>query len=494
MGAISGLICMLFLGSALGIAAETARENSVRLTLRECIMKALDNNLEISIQRLSPQLDAAAILQALGEFDPALVFTPNYEENKTPLDAQSAVAAGGRLATKSRTSSLATSVQGKIPFGTSYDFGMRTSDGQNTFNSFRDQYTTFWGLTLTQPLLKGFGTDQQLTTIRIAKKQKEMSDEAFALKVMDIVTRIKSAYYNLVFAIENRRVQLQALDLAAKLLEDNRKRVQIGVMAAIEATQAESGVAGREEDVILANQEVSLRTNELRSLISQNISDLRDSLLLPADSPAETPVPSSSLEEIIAQAMSDRPDYRQAKLAIEQRHLQVKYDEKQKYPQVDLKGSYGFNGIGHDFPESVSAENDRWAVGVAVRIPLPDQAAQGRLETARLQKEKALLQLKQIEQTILVDVDNALENVLSSHKRIRATRTATRAAEESLTAESTKLKTGTTTSFVLLELQKKLADARSREIRALADYNIALAQLQRAAGATLRENDIELVK
>ena len=263
----------------------------MNLSVHDCIVMALENNLEVSIQRISPWLDEAAILQARGEFDPALTLTPNYEENSTPLDAQSSVAAGGRTTTQSRDTSLAGGVQGKIPTGTAYDFGLRTTNSRNTFNSFRDQYSTFWGLSLTQPLLKGFGVDNQLTAIRIARKQRESSNEAFSFKVMDVVTRIKSAYYNLLFAIENQRVQLQALDLAAKLLEDNRKRVQIGVMAPIEVTQAESGVAGREEDMLIANQEVNIRMNELRSLISRDISALRNRSLRPADIPTEVPPP-----------------------------------------------------------------------------------------------------------------------------------------------------------------------------------------------------------
>ncbi len=470
------------------------RTDALYLTVRDCIAMALDNNLEISIQRIAPQMDAAALRQAKGDFDPALVLAPNYEENTTPLDAQSVVAAGGRLSTKSRTSSLSTSLQGKIPSGTSYDFGLRTSDGQNTFNSFQDQYSTFWGLSVTQPLLKGFGTANQLATIRIARKQKEISDEAFALKVMDIVTRIKTSYYNLVFAIENRHVQLQALDLASKLLDDNRKRVRIGVMAPLELTQAESGVAAREEDVILAGQEVNLRMNEIRALISQNVSELRDRPVMPTGMPQDASLPLMNHDEAITTAMASRPEYRQAQLTIEQRHLQVKYDENQRYPQMDLKSTYGYNGIGKDFSSSINADTERWSVGVAVRIPLPDQAGQGRLEKSLLDKERALLQLKQVEQNILVEVENALNNVEASYKRILATRASTHTSEQALDAENTRLKAGATTSFVVLELQKKLADARSRELRALADYHIALAQLHKAQGTSLGENDIELVK
>ena len=478
---------------ALALADQPAEER-MPLTIRDCIVMALENNLEISIERLTPQMDAADILKARGDFDPALVFTPNYLYEESPLTAQAAVAAGGRAATQTRTASVDTSVEGKIPLGTEYKLNLTSADTQSTFNSFRDQYDTFWGLELTQPLLKGFGPANQLNTIRIARKQKEISEEALTQKVADIVTRIKSAYYNLFFALENQRVQFQALEEATKLLENNRKRVEIGVLTPLDVATAESGVAEREVQVISTNQEVKQRMNELRALIFEDISGVRDRMLWPMDQPSDIPVPSRNLDEVFANAMEDRPDYRQAKLAVEQQHLQVKYYENQGYPQVDLKGSYGYNGIGNDFSESVTTEDRRWALGFAVRIPLPDQTGQGQLEKSRLERARALLQLKQAEQTVLLEVDNAWEKVQTNYKSILATRVATHAAEEALAAEMTKLKAGTTTSFTVLQMQNKAADARSREIRALADYNISLAELEKAEGISLRKNQIELVK
>lgn len=490
----TGLFCLAWLLMVPNILrADSRPQEELPLTLRECLLMALDQNLEISIERLGPKLDEAAILQNRGDFDPSLVLTPRYEENNPGPAAQLPASAGGLGAVKSRTSSWSSSLAGKIPMGTEYDFGLQTTDSENALRNFRDQFSTFWGLSLSQPLLKGFGPASQLSVIRIARKQKEISVDAFALKVMEIVTRIQNAYHNLAFAVENRRVRIQSLDLAAKLLEDNRKRVQIGVMAPLEATQAESGMATREDEVIRANEEVNVRMNELRSLISRDVAGLQQRFLNPVDRPTDAPPPVRARADVMVAALQNRPDYHQAKIAVEQKHLQVKFDENQGYPQVDLNGSYGFNGVDANFGKSVGTENEKWALGMAVRIPLPDQAGQGRLQKSRLEKERTLLELKRVEQTILVEVDNALTGVENSHKRIGAARVATRAAGQSLTAEMGKLKRGLSTSFVVLELQKQLAEAKSRELRAVADHAIAIAQLQQAEGATLRANQIELV-
>ncbi|MFZ4694374.1 MAG: TolC family protein [Verrucomicrobiia bacterium] len=487
---LAALGIVLLLWGSPGVAAG----EPLSLSLQDCVRRALDGNLEISIQRLNPLIDEEAVRIARGDFDPAVVFSPNYGENSTPLDAQSSVAAGGLTSTKTRTTDFSTGLEGKFPTGTRYNLGLRSSDSQNTFNSFQEQYTTYWGLDVAQPLLRGFGTASQMAPIRIARVAKNISDEDFSGRVMDVITRVHDAYHNLVFAIQNRTVQFQALELAAKLLEDNRKRVLIGVMAPLEITQAESGVASREENVILANQDVNLRMTALRALISPNLSEIQDRPLAPSDLPGDIPPPVRSRDELLVDALELRPDYRAAKLVVERQNIQLVYDQQQRWPQVDLKGTAGFNGVNQDFTKSVDTKNDRWAVGMAVRIPLPDQAAQGHLESSRLRKQQAILQLKRAEQTVVVDVSNALDAVDASHKRIKVTRVARRAAEDALAAETSKLRAGTSTSFVVLELQNKLAEVRSREIRALADYSIALAKLHLSVGRTLRENNIELVR
>ncbi len=465
-------------------------EERIPLTVRDCIVKALENNLDISIQRITPQLDDAAILQARGEFDPAFTLSPSYGEATSSLDRLSSNPASPL----SRTTTWKTALEGKVPSSTSYSLSFDTTDSQTAANTFRDQYSSGWGLTLTQPLLKGFGTDNQLSSIRIKRKAKEISNEDFSLKVMDVVTQIKSAYYNLFFAIEDQKVKLQALELNAKTLADDRKRVEIGVKTPLDVTQDESAVAQGEVALITANQNININMNNLRKLISRDISELRKQRLWPVDSPSDVPPPLPNLEEVIGHAIETRPDYLAAKLAVEKQHLQLKFAENQKYPQIDLTGTYGYNGISREFIQSVNTEADTWVVGLSIKIPFPDQANQGKLKAATLEKEKSLLFLKQTEQKILVEVDNALEKVQSNYKNIGATRAARRAAQGALDAETAKMKAGTATTFILLELQKKLADAKSSEIQATVNYNIAIAELQQAEGSTLRVNDIELVK
>jgi outer membrane protein TolC len=219
--------------------------------------------------------------------------------------------------------------------------------------------------------------------------------------------------------------------------------------------------------------------------------------LLPAVHPPVENVPLDARASIMT-AFDSRPDYRQARHEIEQRGIQLAFNRNQLWPQVDLEASYGLNGRGGSFDQFAddvgSGDNPQWTVGVVVRIPLGNRQARADYQTALLEEERALLELKRLEQQIIVEVDNAAGAVVTNRKRVDATAAAVRLAEESLRAEIERLKNGLSTSLLVLQAQSALADARAAAIRARADYNKSIVELQRAAGTTLQKHGIEITK
>jgi outer membrane protein len=494
------LLAMLFLVPFMGFAEETSPtsappsdDGTLKLSVQECVIMALENNLDLSINRIDPQLSLTLIQQARGAFDPIFTLSPGYSESLQRLTAQNSLATGGLLETQSRDPTINTSLQGKIPTGTIYNFGLQTFETEGTVNNFKSEFNSTWGATLSQPLLKGFGIDNQLYAIRNARKQKEISDEVFAFSVIDVITNTKIAYYELIYAIEYRKIQLEALDLASKTLEENKVRVSAGVLIPLDITEAEFGVAQSEQAVVLADQDLHTKMNTLRSFISQNIIELRKKFLLPIDPLTDAPSLVYSFEDALSIAIENRPDYHQAKLIIDQQQLTLKYNENQSYPQLDLQGSYQFNGVGNNFSDSITTDNHKWTVGVTFSMPLPDQSGQALRENSALQKQRALLQLKKSEQIIALDIDNSLDSLNSSHERILTARKQIVLAQKKLNAETEKLNAGTTTSSEVLRFQKDLTNAKSEEIRALLDYNTALARFEQKKGTTLLENNINLI-
>jgi len=191
-----------------------------------------------------------------------------------------------------------------------------------------------------------------------------------------------------------------------------------------------------------------------------------------------------------------RPDYLSAKEALEKQNIVVQFNRNQLWPEIDLQGSYGLNGRGRSFSSytanQTTDDSPVWSVGIAVSIPIGNRQARSNYHVARLDADQLLLNLKALEQDIIVQVDNAVGHVEANLESVKATHEATRLAQESLDAEKKKLLAGTSTTFLVLQAQAQLATARSAEIRARSDYSESLVALDQAEGTILSKNNITL--
>lgn len=471
----------------------SAQETSVSLTLRECIELALRNNIDISVERINPLIEEGDILAAYGDFDPRLTLALRHQNRETPLFEEEIA---GNRASESRATTFSPSLLGKLPTGTEYDFSY-DSTRQLTSPDFDHEHRATGAISLAQPLLRNFGFAANLATLRIAKKNRQIARYTLLTRITETVNEVHKAYYDLKFAMANLQVQEESLEIAKALLAENKKRLEVGLMSPLDVTQAESGVASQEETLIQAQQEIKTQSNRLRRLIASDVAHSRSLRPIPVDKPIMEPV-EVVVDESITRALQNRPEYLQQKKQIEADRVQLSYDFNQLFPQINVEASYGQSGLGTSFEsafDSVHEDGDRfptWLVGVVVDIPLGNAAARGRHRASRLRVQQSILELKGIEQDIIIEVDNAAAQVETNLKRIEATRAARRLAEETLNAEQKKLEAGTTTSYTVLQQQRDLTDARTKEIRAIADYNLSLAELYRVEGTLLAKYDITL--
>jgi len=470
---------------------------TMSITIRECIARALQNNLDIQIQRLNPSIQSWGVVLAQSTFDPALKGSATYADSVSPaaihyLSGVSEVT----TTTPVRAVSLNPSVSLGGPFvsGATYDLSASPFGSGGSLNS-NFVYSGTTAFSVTQPLLKNFGFGVNTASIRIARKSQEIAIQNFILQVINSVSAVENAYYELVFAIEDCKAKQEDLALAKQLLDETRRKVQIGVSSPLDVTTAESGVASREQAIILAQRTILDNENALKLLISQNVREFRDVSFTPVDYPVVEMV-ETDVARSIRTALDMRPDYLAAKNSVEKQNIQVKYDSNQLWPEIDLSGSYGWNGIGGSIEDWASNIGSRqfpvWSAGMSVTIPLGNRQARANYHAAFLQAEQLLLQLKQLEQQIVVAVDNAAGHVQTNLKSVEAASVARRLAEESYQAERTKLQTGTSTTLNVLTQESALADARSAEIRARANYMESLVALAQAEGTTLQKDDITL--
>lgn len=476
---------------------EAARKRSMSLT--DCVQEALVRNLDVQIERINPQISREELRGSYAGYDPTFRisgehryqlsgggFDPTIQFNIPPTEGNSDTFSSGISG-------------GLLPWGTTYDIGASLTESVSTFTTNRSDTTRgSAGITLTQPLLKNFLIDGTRLRISVAKNRLNYSEMGLRAKIMDVVTSVEKAYYDLIAAQENVKVQEQALQLAQQLLSENKKRVEVGTMAPLDEKQAESQVAGSRADLLSAQQALSAAENALRSLINDNYRDYRGLLIEPAEQLA-APVQQFNVQQSWSKGLAQRPEFLQAKLNAEQSELNLKYDRNQMLPDLALTGSYGHGAGGvavQEFGDGLddlrTGRNPTYSYGARLSIPLGNRAARSTYRTSRLALEQVKLSLKKTEEGILVEIDNNITTARVSLERVTARREARLYSEAALDAERKKLENGKSTSFFVLQLQKDLTGARSAEIGALADYNKALADLARSEGSTLERRAINL--
>ncbi|MDB6016506.1 MAG: Outer rane efflux protein [Pedosphaera sp.] len=471
---------------------EGAREPRI-LTLQECIQLALAHNLEIQVQQYNPLINEFALGINYAYYEPALGFRASHNFNSSPGGINPAT--GQPFPPNERsTDTYVPELSGFLPTGLSFDITGPLSKQTGTSVPLSTKYSSDPGITLRQPLLKNLWIDTPRLQIQLGKNAIKGSEVVLLGQVMTTVTSVQQAYYELVFARENVKVQAAALELAEQLLAENRKRVEVGALAPLDEKQAESQAAANRATLLLTQRQELAQENTLKSLLTDNYNEWVN--ISPVPSEGLLAIPQElNLQESWRLALAKRPDILEQKLTLERQNITVKYNFNQLFPTVDVTGSYGRNALNATFGGNLddirTGNNPFYSYGVVVSIPLGNGAARNAYKAAKASARQFLLQLKLLEQAAIVTVENDVAQVRTDLQTITARREARIYAESALEAEQKKLANGKSTSFIVLQLQINLTTARSTEIRALADYNEHLAQLALDEGSTLDKNHID---
>jgi outer membrane protein len=352
---------------------------------------------------------------------------------------------------------------------------------------------------LTQPLLKNFWIDSTRLTIRVDKNRLRYSEQGFRGQVITSVTAVESAYYQLIYQLEFVKVQEEALELSQTQLDQDRQRLQIGTLAELSVKQDESQVAQNKAQLISAENAAGGADLTLKNLLTDNYSEWQKVEIQPTETLA-APLELFDLQDSWSRALTARPDLLQARLNVEQEGIQLKFYRNQLFPQLDLVGTYGWNGVGsapigtydETFGEVRRGDAPYYSYGAQLTMPLSNQNARNQYKSGKVTLQQLLLTLKQLEQNIMVQVDNDIANAQSDYESVQATREARVYAEEALDAEQKTYSVGKATTFELLSSQSAVTTARGNEIQALVKYEQALATLDADEGSTLEKLGISI--
>jgi outer membrane protein TolC len=494
------LVALAALVYASGVSTAKAQsllpEKTRVLTIEEVVQMALTNNLDILITQLNPVIDQFTIHGLYGVYEPAFSMTAVHNYNDIPAGVFAA-AVVPYPPTVEKTDSYTPGLAGTLPTGLNYNFTGPISQPNISESGITDSYYTSGpGVTLSQPLLKNLWIDGARYQILVSKKTLKMDQLALRLQIMTVINTIKAAYYNLIFARQNVQVEEAAVQLAQETAHEDEQRVKVGALAPLDQKQAESQAASAESDLLTAQTTLALQENVLKGLLAFRLGQWTGVRPVPSEQLLAVPE-NPDVRECWRVGLTKRPDFLQAKVSIEKQHITIKYDFNQLFPELDVLGSYGRNAttmtLGENLTSIRQGTYPYYSYGLALTVPLGNSSARYNYKSAKAGLEQLLLQLKKVESTIVLAIDDDVKTIRSDLLKVDSTRKARLYAAEALQAEQTKLEHGKSTSFVVLQLQNNLTAARSAEIRALADYNIALEQLAFDDGTTLERNHIDLL-
>lgn len=501
------LVLALLGGFALG-----QEKKDISLTLEDSIVQALRNNLNVAVEVLNPELAAASVSQARQYFMPT--FQVDLTGNRMEQLSTWSLQGSGTYILK--TTGSTASVAQQMPFGgnitasLSYDY----QKNNQLFQSYNPSYTSRLNFALTQPLLRNFGWAISRREIIVAQNNLEVSRSQFKTILINLVYSVETAYWNLVYSVENLKTLEQALQSGRDLLAKSKKEVEVGTKAPIEVLNAEATVARREADILQAEAMVKRSQDQLKTLLNQGGDpSAKGQNLRPADTPSFKPF-TISLDEAFEKAMARRPDLEVAKSTIETKRINFRYAKNQTLPQLDLqlvKASPGISGAqfiydpnnpflpptpgdqgsaAQAFRDTFKFLYNNWTAGVTLTIPLGDVVGRANYAYAKLDLEQTQAYLKNQEQQIYLEVSDAVLTLETAAKSVDAYRIARELAEKQLEAEMKKLAVGMSTNYFVLTYQDALASARSMELKALIDYNVAVANIAKVTGSTLETRNI----
>jgi outer membrane protein TolC len=475
-----------------------------RLTIDDAVKVALEQNLDVQVERLNPRLSELAVDQARGAWLPQLTGAMQFRNSDQVPDS---FLSGAEDTLTSRSFSGSAGYDQVLPFGTTVGIGFDAarSTSNNTFSSFNPRLSSALSFDLNQPLLRGLRIDVNRAQFAISKKNQQITDIQLRQQVVATSRAVRLAYWTLVGARYSLGVAQASLDISRQTLRDNRTRVEVGTMAPIDVVQAEAEVARNEEAAIVAAAQIDQAEDALRQLLyDPKDPDFWTADLELADAPQ---LPSTQadvdVEGAVKNALEKRTDLLQLRKQLEVSQINIDLARDQSRPQVNAVVNYGLNALGG--VQRVRDPNDpfggevintverrfgsvlgdlfgldfpTWSVGLQVVYPLGNSTQKVNTTRQRLALEQQQLSLRASELAVAGQVRTAARNVNTNRKRVDSTTSARVFSERQLDAARKKFAVGLAQSIDVLIAQRDLANARFNELSSIIDYVQSLVEYE----------------
>jgi outer membrane protein len=551
-------------------------DGKLEITLQDAVELALENSLDIAVARYNPWFGDTDIMAAesgglpqgiagadlpystanvpLLTFDPVLTTSAYFDDVSTPVNNPFISGTG----VSSLTGLITHTAQYQAQYSQGFSTGTTvTASWDNTRSSssspenfFNPSVSSTLTVVFQQQLLNGFGLFQNRRNILIAKNNRKLADYVFEQQAITTVTNTINAYWELVYARENVKVEQQAVTVSSKLYGDNKKQLEIGTMAPLDVTRAESELATDRQNLIVA-QTTQLQDEQiLKNAISKD--PLSPALLnveiIPTDHPnPPEAVEAATFEDAVKEAFVKRPDLLQQDLNVKNAVINSQATHQALLPTATLTAEYQSAGLAGNSPlvtgtsttagsalvgangqpitvldmngmpvevfEPNTAEVTNglshqgfgnaqsqifhnqfpnYLVGVNLQLPIRNRAAQATNQRAVLMQRQLETQMQQLKNAAVLDVRNAYILLTQDRAQVQAASKARELQQQTFNAEQKRYQLGASTVYNVILTQRDLITAQGTELRALANLVEAKANYERAVGRTLEVNRVTI--
>src|SRR5712671_5642946 len=543
-------------------------DGKLELSMQEAVELALENSMDIVVQRYNPWFADTSILKAnaggfgfttpgavfggsssntpLLNYDPVVTTTLTIDDRNIPVNNPLTSGTGTGLSSLTRltqhTSTYNFQVAQGFQTGTTFfaAFDNTRNSSTSAANLFNPSVTSTIFAGFQQQLLNGFGRSVNTRNIRIAKNNRKIADWAFTQQAITTVTNTITAYWELVFARENVKVQQQAVTVAEKLSNDNKKQLEIGTMAPLDVTRSESELATDRQNLVVA-QTVELQDQQvLKNAISKNplAPNFVNVEIIPTDLPSRPEaIEAPTFEEAVKEAFAKRPELQEEALNLLNGAIDLKATRNALLPTATLTAQYSSVGLAGNqakfttatvagapvvnangqpvpgdflpatqftpngiaqagFSDALSSAFHNnfpdYQVSLNVQIPIRNRSAQADNQRAILTQRYLEAQLQQMKNAALLDVRNTYIALTQDRAQVDAASKARELQQQTFDAEQKRYALGASTVYLVIQTQRDLVSAQGTELRALANLAEAKANYERAVGRTLEVNKVTI--
>lgn len=457
--------------------------------IQDSILKALENNPVVAIQRLEPQKAMTAVEEKRSAFDPSVSLSASKSKAKT--EAQLGTRPEPIELTTER-SMMSLGVTEALPTGTT--LGLNADMNGSVSSLYTDQSSGSIKISLTQSLLQGFGTGANLASLRKAKIDVEISLAELKAVAENLVASVEKAYWSLYLAKEEISIKKESLSLAEKQLNESVERVSVGKLAEIELAAVNAEVASRREALIEAQGSYEKARLQFLYLLNPQGGGMWSMTPVATDKPF---VPEDAMDAVTVHeelGLKYRADLQQARLSMEQGELDVQQTKNGLLPRLDFFLTYGKSTYAESFSDAkpdVSSPYSSLSSGLTFTMPISNRSAKAKYAKAVKSRAQMEMSLKNMERLVELDVRSAYIEALKSRQLIEATRVTRELQQKNMDAELEKFRVGKSTNILVLQAQRDFTAGKLGEAEAMVGYLNALINLYQMQGTLLERRGIE---